>query len=363
QWRFGADGRPPRKDAYRATVRVPGACQLDDQTQEVGVWYRKVFPMPATLGGKDPSARWLLRFAKAGWYTRAYLNGKPVGKNFGSSTPFEFDVTEAIRWGADNELAVHLHAADASHTVGGALIGDLYESISFRSGGRKNRNWVQILGDVTLHKRPAAHIAWQIAETSVRKGRLRLRGRVGLPAGRTAKGLSVHAQVASLDEPDRIVLTAECPLTTGKQGQTFDSTVAWKEPVLWGFGKYGKAHLYGLRLELRDAAGAVLDATVRRFGFREIWYDGRKLMLNGKELFIAAAAEPHGLEPVTSYHYADGVFERNNMVRFCQVLRKFGWNAVHNHFDTYGEAAYDVADELGLLVVAGFYCSGPAWLT
>lgn len=361
KWTPYADGQPPKQQQYQFDVRVPGSCQQDDQTQEVSVWYRKTFPLPEAL--RDEGARWLLRFAKAGHYVRAYVNDKIVGEHYGSFTAFEFDATDALKWGADNELVVHVHAADASHTWPGVNIPDLYNALAYRAGGRHHRNWAQILGDVTLNKRPATYFFWHVAEPSVRKKQLRLRGLVELAHGRSAKGLTIKATVVDPDS-QKIVLTADVPKMPTSSGMpAFDHAVDWKDPVLWGFGPYGKPHLYTLRLELRDAKGKLLDAVTRRIGFREIWYEGRKLMLNGKELFIAAYAEPHSLDPVMSYHHPEGLYERNNVVRTIQVLRQSGFNGLHNHFDTYNTAMHDVADELGTLIVAGFFCHGPSWLT
>ena len=361
RWTPFRDGKPPRQKQYQFDVRVPGSCQRDDQTQEVSVWYRKVFPLPESL--RDKKARWLLRFGKAGHYTRAYLNGKIIGENYGSFTAFEFDATKAIKWGGDNELVVHVHAADASHAQPGVVVDDLFRSLAYRAGGRYHRNWAQIIGDVTLHKRPAAHIAWNVAETSVRKKQLRLRGYVELPKGAADAELTIAASVVDPDSNETVLETTGPVKLTNSGLYRFDHTADWKDPVLWGFGPYGKPHLYFLRLELRDAKGKLLDAVVRRIGFREIWYEGRKLMLNGKELFIAAYAEPHSLDPVMSYHHPEGLYERNNIVRTIQVLRQSGFNGLHNHFDTYNTTMHDVADELGTLIVAGFFCHGPSWLT
>jgi len=338
--------------------RVPGACQRDDLTQEVAVWYRKSFSLPSSL--RDDTAQWYLRFEKAGWYTRAYINGKEVGENFGSFVPFEFDITEALRWGQSNELKVFLHVASGKYVLPGKEVKDLRQAMSFRSGGRRNINWAQIEGDVTLHKRPVNQIDFYRAETSVRNKELRIKGTMQLTEEQKNKDLHIHAQVFDLHS-HKLELENTFPINTESTKPTFDSKIPWRKPVLWGFGKYGKPHLYGLRLELLDKQQNILDAVTSRFGFREVWYEGQTLMLNGKPLFISAAVVPLHKSYDVVYHHTYALFERNQIVRHMQALRAHGRNGIHNHFDTYGTALYDVADELGFLVLPGCFCSGPRW--
>ena len=46
---------------------------------------------------------------------------------------------------------------------------------------------------------------------------------------------------------------------------------------------------FDLQVSLLDAGGKVLDTTwTERFGFRELWIDGRDFYLNGSRLFLSA---------------------------------------------------------------------------
>ncbi len=332
-------------------VRVPGAFQHDDMVQEVCAWYRRTWNLPDAL--RDDGARWLLRFDKAGWYTRVDVNGTMVGENYGSYVPFEFEVTKALRFGEENELKVFVHAADSTHTLPGETIDDLHRVMGFRTGGRHNRNWVQIAGDVTLEKRPAHGIAYHRVETSVRNKTLRIVGELSCPPGTDPLQASVHDL-----ETGKKVLDTELEV-----GETFEVTLPWADPILWGFGPYGTPHLYALRLVLQDQDGGTVDTVVSRFGFRELWYEGQTLLFNGKPFMMTAATIPYDFTPLPPYLYPYGMFEPHQFTRWCQALRAHGWNAVHNHFDSFGTGIYDVADELGMPVVAGLYCAGASWLT
>jgi beta-galactosidase/beta-glucuronidase len=67
-------------------------------------WYRKVFRGPE----RRQSA--LLKVNKAQFGTAVWLNGKQVGEHLGCFTAGIFNVTEAIAWGAENQLVVRIGA-------------------------------------------------------------------------------------------------------------------------------------------------------------------------------------------------------------------------------------------------------------
>jgi hypothetical protein len=355
QWRQDPERGGAAWDDAR-DVRVPGCFQADDFSQEPCAWYRRAFPLPAALKG-PADARWLLRFEKAGWYVKALLNGKVLGEHFGSVLPFEFDATEALRWGEPNELKVFVAGAWGRYALPGVEIASLREGLGLRAGGEPWRNWAQISGDVTLERRPGRSISdWRV-ETSVRQKRLVLSGR----ASPLLEAVTTIRALVFPESGDTAVIDARIPVRPGTKAMEFRHEQPWPDPVLWGFGEYGKPHLYGVRLEWLDREGRLLDAVTGRFGFRELWTEGRKLMFNGKELFLNSAALPHGWEMMPPYRHPRGVLERHQMTRWMQVLRRSGWNSVHNHFDTVPAVLYDVADEMGVPVIAGFRCDGPYW--
>jgi beta-galactosidase len=66
--------------------------------------YRHTFRMPAEW----PAGRTLLRFGGVDSAALVYLNGEQIGQTTGSRLPTEFDVTDVLRPGADNVLAVRV---------------------------------------------------------------------------------------------------------------------------------------------------------------------------------------------------------------------------------------------------------------
>ena len=65
-------------------------------------WYRRHFNPSPRFRGK----RFLVEFQGVSQIADVFVNGSPVGTHKGAYTPFSFDITDKIRFGADNVLAV-----------------------------------------------------------------------------------------------------------------------------------------------------------------------------------------------------------------------------------------------------------------
>jgi hypothetical protein len=81
---------------------------IPDYRGPVGKWiayYRRVFSMPSP---PDPERRVYLCFKGVDYIARVTLNHRFVGSHEGFFAPFEFDVTDYLRTGADNVLLVEV---------------------------------------------------------------------------------------------------------------------------------------------------------------------------------------------------------------------------------------------------------------
>ena len=66
------------------------------------VWYRRTFTLPESWRGK----RVFLHFGAVDYETRAWVNGKPVGRHWGGTVSFEFEITQTVKPG-ENVLVVY----------------------------------------------------------------------------------------------------------------------------------------------------------------------------------------------------------------------------------------------------------------
>jgi hypothetical protein len=71
------------------------------QRHEDNMWYRRTFTVPSTWTGRQVK----LNFGAVTWETRVWVNGTQVGTHTGGYDAFSFDITNALRAGA-NEIIV-----------------------------------------------------------------------------------------------------------------------------------------------------------------------------------------------------------------------------------------------------------------
>jgi len=88
-------------------VQVPHAWNVGDHSVEsmqgtIG-WYRRDFTLPEARA----ALRWMVRFESVNYRTRAWLNGRPIGRNKGAYIPFELPLSGAKRTGT-NRLVVRV---------------------------------------------------------------------------------------------------------------------------------------------------------------------------------------------------------------------------------------------------------------
>lgn len=79
-----------------------GYRQLAHGNKHGNAWYRKTFFLP----NYDSDKHFFIRFDGVGTYATVYVNGKNFGRFLGGRTTFTVNVTDAIKKGAENVIAV-----------------------------------------------------------------------------------------------------------------------------------------------------------------------------------------------------------------------------------------------------------------
>ena len=72
-------------------------------------WYRRTFAVPKT----DEGRRLRLTFDGAFRDSRVWINGHYLGRNESGYAPFSFDVTDVVKYGAQNVISVRVDASEA----------------------------------------------------------------------------------------------------------------------------------------------------------------------------------------------------------------------------------------------------------
>ena len=188
--------------------------------------------------------QYFLRLEKAGHYAAIYWNGQQVGEHYGQYTPFEADLTKALRAGQLNEIAIYVHNASGKYARSGVVLADAMEGNAYRGATIKEyqRNWTGIVGDISLGWRPAGHISEVFVVPSVRKRRLSAELKVEVCERRRFR------PDGSRRGPGRWKgRTSACPKRLCSGSEPIHIEADWADPVLWGPEPYGKPKLYVLR--------------------------------------------------------------------------------------------------------------------
>lgn len=291
-------------------------------TPDERLWYRRTFDRPKIAD----DGRLLLHFGAVDWQATVWVNGREVGEHAGGYDPFTFDVTDALKDGA-NELVVAVwDPTDTSYQPRGKQVlkpeGIWYTAVT------------GIWQTVWLEPVPKQAIASLKIVPDVEKSAVSVT--VAAPAG---------AQVRLIAKSEgQQVATAE-----GAANEPIELKIP--APKLWS---PDAPHLYDLRVELLGENGKVdakpLDAVDSYFGMRkiEVAKDDHgilRLMLNNQPLF------QYG--PLDQGWWPDGLYTPASDAALkydIEMTKKFGMNMARKHVKLEIPRWYYWCDKLGLLV-------------
>ena len=263
-WQFRIDATHPW-----SSVQVPHTWQTAQATADYlgTAWYKRSFFAPAAWKGKTVRVEF-----EAVYHTAAVsLNGKALGEHKGKGyTAFEFDITDFIKWNAENELAV---IADNSFSDSMLPRGKSYDWTP--DGG--------IYRPVRLLVTPRVYIERVEVEAipDLANGKAQLAIRAIVRGGTTPVTCSI------LEEQSGSIV-ASLTLKNGAGSVTIDNARLWH---------FDHPHLY------RIVASTGEHSVESTFGIRQIETRDGGLYLNGERVWL------HGVERMAGSHPQYGMAE------------------------------------------------------
>ncbi|MCW2875853.1 sugar-binding domain-containing protein [Actinacidiphila oryziradicis] len=296
-------------------------------------WYRRTLTVPVAQRGN----RIVLRFEAVNFESTVFFNGVQVAHNVEGLLPFEADVTDSVAWGNDNTVHVLVRSGEVASKQS--------DGWHHPAGSWWGQDCAGIWQDVWLLARTPVHVSDSFVETSVRNSTISVTTTVTNDGTAPATTWVEHV----VTDGDRPVLRAVRQVSVPAGGTTTVSfTQDWADPHLWSTED---PHLHQLVVHLLPSqAGKPHDTRTVRFGFREVWVSGTDIYLNGRPIKLRG----------DSWHYMGSIENsRAYATAWFQMCRQLGVNYLRLHAMPYPPVFYDVADELGLLIVAesGIYGS------
>ncbi len=367
---------PPRPDAWAATpIRIPshwnvntwggGRRQHRNATQtywpdsvyfpsyprewdgvEMG-WLRRTFRVPEAWRGR----RLVLHFEAVSGACQVLVNGRPAGEHFDNFLPFDFDVTESVRWGEENELLVGIRGQNLFNKRSARYA----KFLSPYPPGSNTDLLIGIWQDVSLLALPPVRVADTFVQARVAADTLEVEVTL-LNQTAEVRRVTVGGEVCPwLNEAGREV--AEAPVPAWRLGAPAlaleqaevalapgsRATVTLRRAVGRALREWSpeRPELYGLVLTV-SAAGETLDRHYTRFGWRELALRGPDLLLNGRKVKLAG-----------DFVHPFGVFVMSprTVWAWYRMVKDMGGNAIRPHAQVHPRFYLELADEMGLLVL------------
>lgn len=321
-------------------IRVPGILQEALPGYHGVAWYWRQFAPPRN---PYPGGRCFLRFHAVDYLADVWVNDVPVGGHEGGETPFVLDITDAVRIGAPNRLAVRVLNPTAE-PIDGIVLAEtphrnktpagITAGASYNSGG--------ITEPVEVFWVPAVRIEDVYVRPDWKTGQVKIQATV-VNAGKSTADAELHFAIApALGNQAVAALTVEEELPPGEKRVECELAVTGHR--LW---QLDDPRLYRLTTRLVSGSAADVHENVTRFGFRELRVEKGYFRLNGKRIFLKSshtgnhspvgavlppASAPDLLRKDLLYMKSCGF----NMVRFIAGL-------AHPY-------QLDLCDEIGLMV-------------
>jgi beta-galactosidase len=303
-----------------ANVRLPWHSFEERDFQFSSAYRRHFKALPGWQG-----ERVFVDFAGAMTAAKVTLNGHAFEEHKGGYTPFSLEITEQLKYDADNVLAIEL---DSSERKDIPPFGDNIDYLTF--GG--------IYRDVQLRVVPKTFIENVHAEAvrPLEDGRaLQVRCYLNGPLDAPAT-----IQVELHDGPT-ILKTASANVSGG--AGHYDVTLDSLGPiVLWDISN-PKLYTVVVKLAAKDGWQ---DEYSTRVGFREARFTPSGFMLNGRTVKL------RGLNRHQTFPYVGGAMPARVQRRDAWILRwELHCNIVRTSHYPQSTAFLDACDELGLLVL------------
>ncbi|MBM3888308.1 MAG: glycoside hydrolase family 2 [Verrucomicrobia bacterium] len=347
-WRAATDARnegreakwfaSPRTDAK--PTKVPWIIQDAFPGYHGVAWYWREFVAP-----KNPHAggRALLRFWAVDYLAEVWLNGKSVGGHEGGETPFVLDVTEAIRPGAKNLLAVRV--LNPTHErIDGIVLKETPKqarAMPYRAGDAYNHGG--ITGSVELIAVPAVRVEDLFAHAEPKTGAIKIQANVRNAGKATVRGrVEFTVAPAASGETLRVVVV-ERELPSGDA--LIEAEVKIEQPRLW---ELNDPFLYRVTARVGDDERSV------RCGFREFRFEDGFFRLNGRRIFLRSTHTCNHF-PVGLKLPPDPDMARRDLLD----LKVMGFNMIRFIWGGAERYQLDLCDEIGLMVYEESFASWP----
>ncbi len=306
-------------------------------------WYRTEFQLPVSARGQTI---WL-HFAGINYRANIWLNGRLLADSkqvAGAFRTYEFNVTDFVRAGQRNTLALEIFALQVDEL--GINWVDWNPTPPDKNMGLWREVYLTTSGPVAV-RYPQAITHFE--QANLNTAHLTVNAELRNATDKQVQGvLRGHIERSTFAQP--VTLGARETKSVTFTPARFPQ-LALQRPRLWWPTGMGAQNLYGLQIEF-VADGTISDQATTRFGVREITSEldaaqHRFFRVNGRRVLVRGGGwSPDALlRPDVARQEAE-----------IKYVRDMGLNAIRLEGKLEAESLFDLADAYGILIVAGWCC-------
>ena len=347
-WQFcsgrGIAAAHPEQVKWDSEIKVPfspetPASGIDDCGFYTAVWYRRTWEQPQLPAGQ----RLLLHFEAVDWRATVWVNGRQVATHEGGYTPFSADITDVLRSDGPQEVVVRAEddPADLAKPRGKQDWKLEPHSIWYpRTTGIWQTVWLETVPSTCIRT-----LQWT---ASLERWEISLEACIEMTGSAIALEIECERLVLSvrLAAAGHIIANDTYTVISGEVHRR----IALSDP---GIDDYRNALLWSPSsptiidavVELRTAAGVVLDRVHSYTALRTVSTQGDRFLLNGRPLTLRLVLD-QGYWPETGLTAPDD----DALIRDILLVKAMGFNGVRKHQKIECQRFLYWADHLGLLV-------------
>lgn len=263
-----------------------------------------------------------------------YVNGQHVGATDYGYLGFDTDVSQLLRYGEKNEIAVRTDTRAANNSrwyTGGGLFRDVR---------------LIVTNDQLYFPRHPLYITTRNnREVNIRA---EIVNRQKKQKGENHGAMPIEVKI--LDMTGRVVAQqkTDMPFNAKWRDREYElPTITLEGAQLWSCDH---PYLYTAEVTLYDKEGRVADKTREHFGMRTIELSPQHgLLLNGKKVLLKGYANHHTLGDLGAAAYPRAIEQQ------LLTMKRFGFNHIRTSHNPYSEDLLRLCDQYGILVVDELY--------
>ncbi len=333
-----------QKVDFPHTANIEPVIKTQQEWQGI-CFYRKFFSISDRERGKHIA----LQFDAAMHEADVYLNGKHIHNHKGGYLPFYVNISEALKYGAENELVVRLdNRANSSIPPGkplDALDFNYYGGI-YRNVYLIKKNSLYISNSTGANRKAAGGILLHYEDVTEQSATLNIQTDVENASGSNQE-FKVRVTFQDIKGRKLCQHVSESQNIPTANHKKINQQIKISQPKLWS---PESPYLYQVKIELLKGV-EVIDSEVIRTGVRSILLKDKQLYLNG-QAYRLRGTNRHQEYPYIGYALSD-----NAQYRDAKKIKDAGFNFVRLSHYPQSTAFLYACDELGILVMNSI----PGW--